>query len=63
MQTFQDWNDDGMGDFVELVRTARDRRLVALHNLTAEGCTVPVTLEGYGYRWLRLASRSSRRIR
>jgi glycosidase len=70
-----------------------DRRVVAVHNLSAEGCTVPlvldgcdsghhlldllqdsgsvpiddrgrleVTLEGYGYRWLRLMSRESRRL-
>jgi glycosidase len=70
-----------------------DRRLVAVHNLAAEGCTVPltvdgctaddrlvdlladgvpvplddkgrteVTLEGYGYRWLRVQSPGSRRL-
>jgi hypothetical protein len=70
-----------------------DRRLVALHNLAADSCTVPftlegcdsshhlvdllhddsevaiddqgrveVSLEGYGYRWLRLVSLDSRRL-
>jgi trehalose synthase len=69
-----------------------DRRLVALHNLSATPCTVPFTLDGcdsshhlvdllhdcevpiddrgraeagldgYGYRWLRLMSRDSRRM-
>jgi glycosidase len=70
-----------------------DRRVVAVHNLRAESCTVPlvldgcdsgdhlldllqdagrvpiddqgrveVSLEGYGYRWLRLMSRDSRRL-
>jgi trehalose synthase len=70
-----------------------DRRIVAVHNLSPGGCTVPltldgcdadhhlvdllqdrgvididdrgrceVTLEGYGHRWLRLMSRSSRRL-
>jgi hypothetical protein len=70
-----------------------DRRLVAVHNLSAESCTVPLTLdgcgeddhlldllqdsgglsvdaagrvevalEGYGYRWLRVQARDSRRI-
>src|SRR4051795_7243513 len=70
-----------------------DRRLVAVHNLGPESCTVPLTLdgcnsshhlldllqssdptpiddrgrvelavEGYGYRWLRLMSRDSRRL-
>jgi glycosidase len=70
-----------------------DRRVVAVHNLSPESCTVPLTLEdcdtthhlldllqdsahieiddrgraevaleGYGYRWLRLMSRDSRRL-
>src|SRR3954453_11552052 len=70
-----------------------DRRIVAVHNLSAERCTVAFTLEdcdsghhlmdllqssepteiddrgrvevtidGYGYRWLRLMSRGSRRL-
>jgi hypothetical protein len=70
-----------------------DRRLVAMHNLGPEPCTVPLTLdgcdsgqhlldllqdggrielddrggctvvlEGYGYRWLRLASPGGRRL-
>jgi trehalose synthase len=70
-----------------------DRRVVAVHNLRAASCTVPlvldgcdrgdhlldllqdsgsvpiddrgrveVSLEGYGYRWLRLMSRDSRRL-
>ena len=70
-----------------------DRRIVAVHNLSPESCTVPlnlegcddshhlvdllqdsesteiddrgrveVMLEGYGYRWLRLVSRDSRRL-
>jgi hypothetical protein len=70
-----------------------DRRIVAMHNLSPESCTVPLTLEGcdssqhlldllqqsgsteiddrgraevtldgYGYRWLRLMSRDSRRL-
>jgi glycosidase len=70
-----------------------DRRVVAVHNLRAESCTVPLalddcdsshhlldllqdsgnvpiddrgrlelTLDGYGYRWLRLMSRDSRRL-
>lgn len=70
-----------------------DRRIVAVHNLGPEGCTVPlalddcdsshhlldllassddiaiddrgrveITLEGYGYRWLRLMTRGSRRL-
>jgi trehalose synthase len=70
-----------------------DRRIVAVHNLSAEGCSVPLTLdecddsfklldllqgtqhlevddqgrvtvalEGYGYRWLRLMPRDSRRL-
>ena len=70
-----------------------DRRIVAVHNLSPESCTVPLTLEGcdsshhlvdllqddrghpiddrggvevaldgYGYRWLRLMSRDSRRL-
>jgi glycosidase len=70
-----------------------DRRIVAVHNLGPESCTVPLTiqdcdsshhlldllqdsahvevddqgrievaLEGYGYRWLRLMSRDSRRL-
>ena len=70
-----------------------DRRIVAVHNLSPESCTVPlnlegcddshhlvdllqdsgsteiddrgrveVTLDGYGYRWLRLMSRDSRRL-
>ena len=70
-----------------------DRRLVAVHNLSPVGCTVPLTLddcdstrhlvdllqdagstsvddhgraevamEGYGYRWLRVLSRDSRRL-
>jgi trehalose synthase len=74
--------------------THDDRRLLAVHNLSAEGCSVPltlegcsssdrlvdlledspalhpddagrveVTLEGYGYRWLRVRSEGSRRIR
>jgi glycosidase len=72
-----------------------DRRIVAVHNLASEGCTVPltipgsgaagdrlldlladtapvdldekgraeVTLEGYGYRWLRVATIDNRRLR
>jgi trehalose synthase len=70
-----------------------DRRIVSVHNLSAESCTVPLTLngcdtsshlldllrdsdhveldeqgraevalEGYGYRWLRLMPRDSRRL-
>lgn len=71
-----------------------DRRLVTLHNLSPESCTVPltlegcdsthelvdllqepdgsisiddrgraeITLEGYGYRWLRLRPQESRRL-
>jgi glycosidase len=70
-----------------------DRRLVAVHNLSPESCTVPLTLEdcdsshhlldllehsdtpaiddqgrtevaldGYGYLWLRVVSRDSRRL-
>jgi hypothetical protein len=70
-----------------------DRRIVAVHNLSAESCTVPLTLndcdsrsylvdllrdsdhveldekgqveltlDGYGYRWLRLMPRGSRRL-
>jgi trehalose synthase len=70
-----------------------DRRIVALHNLSPESCTVPlrlddcdsshllldlladsdhfesddrglaeVPLDGYGYRWLRLMTRDSRRL-
>ena len=70
-----------------------DRRLVVVHNLAAEGCSVPltledcppgttlvdllrsgrpsrssdrgaaeVTLEGYGYRWLRVVEPDSRRM-
>jgi trehalose synthase len=70
-----------------------DRRIVAVHNLSPESCTVSLTLEdcdashhlldllqdagsteiddrgrvelameGYGYRWLRLMSRTSRRL-
>lgn len=70
-----------------------DRRIVAVHNLSPESCTVrlnlercddshhlvdllqdsgsieiddrgrvEVTLDGYGYRWLRLMSRDSRRL-
>jgi glycosidase len=70
-----------------------DRRVVAVHNLSPGGCTVPltlegchqddhlvdllqdgpgveidgsgrceITLEGYGYRWLRLMTRDSRRL-
>jgi len=70
-----------------------DRRIVAIHNLSPDSCTVPLTLtgcdnrhhlldllqdsttselddrgrvelavEGYGYRWLRLMSRDSRRL-
>jgi glycosidase len=70
-----------------------DRRIVAVHNLSPESCTVPLTLdgcdsdhqlidllqssdstriddrgrveialEGYGYRWLRLMTRASRRL-
>ena len=70
-----------------------DRRIVAVHNLGPESCTVPVSLadcdssfhlldllqepdpvelddrgrvevglEGYGYRWLRLMPRDSRRL-
>jgi glycosidase len=70
-----------------------DRRIVAVHNLSPESCTVPlnlercddshhlvdllqdsgsieiddrgrveVTLDGYGYRWLRLMSHDSRRL-
>jgi trehalose synthase len=70
-----------------------DRRIVAVHNLSPDGCTVPLTLEGcdsshdlrdlvgdsggaeiddrghvevtldgYGYRWLRLMSHDSRRL-
>ena len=69
-----------------------DRRLVALHNLAPDSCTVPlaldgcdsshrlvdllqdsevslddrgraeVTLDGYGYRWLRLVPLESRRL-
>ncbi|HET6626294.1 MAG TPA: alpha-amylase family protein [Nocardioidaceae bacterium] len=69
-----------------------DRRLVAVHNLSPESCTVPLqldgcddtdhlvdllqdgttaldaqgraelTLDGYGYRWLRLMSRGSQRL-
>lgn len=70
-----------------------DRRIVAVHNLSPESCTVPLTLEGcdssqhlrdllqecedtelddrgrvqvtldgYGYRWLRLVSHDSRRL-
>jgi glycosidase len=70
-----------------------DRRLVVVHNLSAEGCSVPltlrdcspgttlvdllrvgppmevsdrgaveVTLEGYGYRWLRVVGPDSRRM-
>jgi trehalose synthase len=70
-----------------------DRRIIAVHNLSAVSCTVPLTLdgcgssdhlvdllqtttetaiddggscevalEGYGYRWLRLRARDSRRL-
>jgi trehalose synthase len=70
-----------------------DRRIIAMHNLAPESCTVPLTLQdcdadhrlldllqdssgididdrgrveveldGYGYRWLRVTSRSSRRL-
>lgn len=69
-----------------------DRRLVAVHNLSSERCSVPleipdcepdcqlvdllqegvtpidergraeVALEGYGYRWLRVMPRESRRL-
>jgi trehalose synthase len=70
-----------------------DRRIIAVHNLKPDSCTVPLTLEdcdsshylldllrdsegteiddrgrveltleGYGYRWLRLTSRDSRRF-
>jgi len=70
-----------------------DRRIIAVHNLSPQSCTVPLTLdncdgthhlldllqdsesvavddrgraevalEGYGYRWLRLMSRDSRRL-